>query len=882
MIWASLLLSLLTALSPQTNDRRTRIQRKPLPPPQYFQQIKDRQDAGNKVRIVLNSGATIAIEEHGMYPLVSIVTLVQSGTEDEQAQEKGYSAVLAGFLSSRAGFAKGIYRASGEAQVTVKSRQTWFSSIGPAESLQKMIELHAALLQLPEEIKDEDLRQEKSLAEQSPQRGADVGPGGASTDRRTVSDVTQAGLRKFHARLYRPSRVTLVLSGALTREQVLERIIANWGKGKADVFRRAGTTPAESGGGFAYQLLRRPVTQARVLYVYRVPGRDHPDYWPLQILSHALTGSEEQSLAGSSESGQAVLSEARLETDERGSRLVLEVVPAEDKVEAAEVAALARVQILNTEGLATEDVERLKAQALADFYDQTEDLRSRAIALAEEEITGSALDFGKTPARIEAVTADKLQQVAAKYLIENNLSVTEIFPESAPERTFTPQAFLETLKILLPPAVTKLKEKSILPAPTRDDRREREQVSRFVPRYRPKQVRHTSVMRGPTVFYEEDHSAPLVHLGFYFVGGRDAENAENAGITDVMLRGVLLQAIKQKGAATWADLERTGARLRIVNEPDFFGVQTRVLSPYLEDVFRMLVGWLRQAAIDEGSFQLARLQVKSNQGRDPLAGPLSELWKDKSYGRPGYGSAETVGSLTLDGVQVWIKGQMAEKHPIIVIRGDFEGSSFLQGFVSTLSDRHYKSPLGQGQPGAEEKEEKEKEEETFGKVKAGENFLFKGPGQSTRNGRVLRIVEGLLDGAGGELAEDLWIKTGLAFPVSFAAIDGRNGSTLVASIHSLQGQEKTAEQALFGVFGRIQAQGLRQDIFLAGLSRAITRHYIQQMEGENDVFQTALGVISGIEADQEQAMLSGLKEIEVEDIKAFAEDYLVGPSGGTK
>jgi len=878
MIRVSLLLLLLAALNPQTTDRRTRIQGKPQPPPEYFRQIKNRQDVGNKVRLVLNSGATIAIEEHGMYPLVSIVTVVQAGADDEQETEKGHASLVASYLLNRAGFAKGVHKASGEARFKVGPRQTWFWSTGPAENLPRMLDLHANLLELPEEIKDEDLRQERKLAEQPLAESAAVSPAGVAASPRPVSEVSQAGIRKFHARLYRPSRTILVLSGSLTREQVLERIVGKWGKGKAEAFRRTRSQTAATSDGFAYRLIRQPVTQARVQFSYRVPGRDHADHWALRVLAHGLVGTAQHSLAGASNSGEAVMSDARLEADDRAGRLVLEVVPADDKVEAAEVNALAQLQILATESLAGEDLDRLTALALAEYYDQTEDLQSRSTAITEEELAGSAMDFGKAPARIQAVTADKLRQLAATYLTMENLSVVEILPESAPERTFTSEAFLDTLKILLPPAVAKFREKSILP-PVERDRRERDQVSRFVPRYRPKQLRRTSVMRGPDVFYEEDHAAPLVHLGFYYTGGRSAETAENAGVTDVMLRAILLNAIEQKGAATWGDLERAGANLRVVNEPDLFGVQVRLLSPFLEQVFRMLIGWLRGPAITEESLQLARLQVRANQGLDPMAGLLSELWKDKPYGRPRYGTPESVGSFTLESVQAWTKAQMAERHPIIVIRGDFEGSSFLQGFVSTLSDRRYKSPLAEEQ--VEEETEEETEEELFGQAKAGGMFLFRGPGQGTRDGRILRVMQGILDGPGGELADELWVKANVAFPVSFSAVEGRKGSTIIARVQSL-GQEAATEQALRGVFQRIQTQGLREDVFLAGLSRAITRHYIEQMDGGDRIFGIALQLISGVQVDQNSVLLSDLKEVQVEDIKAFAEDYLVGPSGGAQ
>jgi zinc protease len=109
--------------------------------------------------------------------------------------------------------------------------------------------------------------------------------------------------------------------------------------------------------------------------------------------------------------------------------------------EAAKVVANMEAEIakIAKEGPTKAELERVKTKMLADFYDGLEPLISRADTLGIRQLlTGDAASINRVPAEIAAVTAKDVQQAAATYLVNNNLSYIDRQP--APPQAPAPAA----------------------------------------------------------------------------------------------------------------------------------------------------------------------------------------------------------------------------------------------------------------------------------------------------------------------------------------------------------------------------------------------------------------------------------------------------------
>src|SRR5207244_6534965 len=86
-----------------------------------------------------------------------------------------------------------------------------------------------------------------------------------------------------------------------------------------------------------------------------------------------------------------------------------------------------------------------------------------------------------------------------------------------------------------------------------------------------KPINKRSILRGPDVYIIEDLRLPLVSFGLFYPGGRLYESAKNAGITELMLRTAIRGTQRFNSEDIARRLENAGARIQVVNEPDFFG-----------------------------------------------------------------------------------------------------------------------------------------------------------------------------------------------------------------------------------------------------------------------------------------------------------------------
>jgi len=68
-------------------------------------------------------------------------------------------------------------------------------------------------------------------------------------------------------------------------------------------------------------------------------------------------------------------------------------------------------------------------------------------------------------------------------------------------------------------------------------------------------------------------------------------------------------------------------------------------------------------------------------------------------------------------------------------------------------------------------------------------------------------------------------------------------------------------------------------LFLAAVSRSIARFYLQRQEMDSFLTGLALHVFAGGGADFEADFLAAVKELQPEDVKLFAETFIVEPGG---
>jgi zinc protease len=334
-------------------------------------------------------------------------------------------------------------------------------------------------------------------------------------------------------------------------------------------------------------------------------------------------------------------------------------------------------------------LEKLHFDSMASFENDAE------LLAAYQARFGDWKTFDARLARLRAVTAQEVQQAAAKYLTISALTVTEYEPRTAIARTFTPEKFAELAVTFAPAAALPINAADVKPAlslKTFAQGAERNQVSEgqnVVIASIPLPIRDYSVLRGSRAYVREDKSLPLISISVLFQGGRLVEDQATSGTTELMLRAMARSTTTRKSDLIALELESYGGQLRVVNEPDFFGFTLDVLSRNAENAVRLLLEIVEAPYFGKEEVAREKTILLSDQLniRDDDTARADELlraslYPGHPYGLPRYGLAEVVKGLVEEKLEEWHNKTIKRQYPLLMIVGDTDGSALVSRIFS--------------------------------------------------------------------------------------------------------------------------------------------------------------------------------------------------------
>ena len=670
-----------------------------------------REDSGQTTRVILKNGLTVIARENAAVPLTSVTAHVKVGYFDEPDHLAGISHVVEHMLFNGTAvrpagqIAKETRALGGTPDTYTDFDRTVFHVVVPAENAVAAIEIQADGLWNPV-FAEEDLAREIEIVLQERDHTLDS-PAALVEERlfrtafarhpirrgRTaISDSLRALTRDeaagFHARYYRPSNTILVVVGQIDRETMLNEIVRIHGGVTESPFESEPLFPEPPQAGLRYDWERGPIEDPQTAIGYHVPGADSEgtDAYTLEVLSSLLTSGrasrmnwflrDEQGLISHAESSYLGLPGLgyfmlRLEAPDPGP---------------AQVAAFGELDRLRRFGVVEEDLARAKVLTAEKHYHRLETLGGIAHELALQEARG---DWKRTSFfldGIQAVTGDDIQRVVNRYFVRENLAVFEYLPPSS-SRALSDAEFEAAVLNLVPVnivqrSIDELDVEATIQLP--NDRLAIEVIPPF---------RRFSILRGPDVYLAEDRRLPLVSFGIFYPGGRLYEMAENAGITELMLRSALRGTRRYNFADISRRIGNAGVRIEVVNEPDFHGYLLNGLSDAFPDALEVLMEVLREPSFAEEEVERQKVlqaaairRSRQDNVRYPVQLFMSTLFDDHPYARTATGSEASLESLTAEALGVWHDQYQRSAMPLIVISGDTQGTSLISSISGPLTN----------------------------------------------------------------------------------------------------------------------------------------------------------------------------------------------------
>ena len=244
-------------------------------------------------------------------------------------------------------------------------------------------------------------------------------------------------VRDWYKLWYAPNNATLVVAGDVQPDAVYALAKRYFGPLKAEKLPPIKPRNELPQLGQRRILVKVPAQLPYLIMGYKTPvlrtASAPTEAYALEVLSGILDGGESARLSSRLVRGTQVAAQVDAGYDlyERLDGLfLLDGVPAQGHTVAdLEKALRNEVQQLRDAPVSTAELERVKAQVVANAVYQRDSVFNQAMQIGRVETVG--LDWrvlDEYPQRIRAVTAAQVQQVARKYLVDDGLTVAELSP----------------------------------------------------------------------------------------------------------------------------------------------------------------------------------------------------------------------------------------------------------------------------------------------------------------------------------------------------------------------------------------------------------------------------------------------------------------------
>jgi zinc protease len=255
--------------------------------------------------------------------------------------------------------------------------------------------------------------------------------------------MTLEDLQRHYDTYYSPNNATLVVVGDIKAESLIPTVTKLFEPiPKGPTPKPLVAVEPEQRGERRF-MLKREAQVPFVMMGYRVPNYTSDDSYALNILesilSHGKSSRLYQTLVYDQKSALAVGAEYSLMQADPGLFYFYALVRPGEKVEAIEENLLKEIRRLQTEPPTELELQRAKNQIEAGrVFEQDSNFR-HAMLLGEAETIGAGWrKVNQFIERTRAVTAQDVQRVASKYLIDDTKTVGMLLPQ--PPRGPSPEA----------------------------------------------------------------------------------------------------------------------------------------------------------------------------------------------------------------------------------------------------------------------------------------------------------------------------------------------------------------------------------------------------------------------------------------------------------
>ncbi|HHC73555.1 MAG TPA: insulinase family protein [Thiothrix sp.] len=245
-------------------------------------------------------------------------------------------------------------------------------------------------------------------------------------------------LKAWYKQWYAPNNATLVVVGDVEPKAVYELAKHYFAAIKPSKITPVKPQKEVPQIGKRHIVVKAPAELPYLLMGYKVPNIAHAkpswEAYALVVLASILDGGNSARFPKELVRGQEIASSASADYEGYGRMnklFTVSGIPSKDHtVKNLEEAFLAQIERLKNELVSPQELARIKAQTIAEEVYEQDSVSHQATLIGFLESVGLGYQvMDDYINNIQAVTAEQIQAVAKKYLLEDHLTVAELIPQ---------------------------------------------------------------------------------------------------------------------------------------------------------------------------------------------------------------------------------------------------------------------------------------------------------------------------------------------------------------------------------------------------------------------------------------------------------------------
>jgi zinc protease len=817
---------------------------------------------------VLPNGLTIIVQEDRSAPVASVQAWCGTGSVDENAHlGAGLSHILEHMLfkgtktNPANAIAQKIQNVGGYINAYTSFDRTVYWIDVPRDGVPVAIDVLAdammnSILPAEEYAKEQEvIRREFAMGMDDPDRMAGQLLFATAFQRHpyrlpviglldVFNQLTRDQVVEYYRARYVPNNFTFIVVGDVSADAVCQQLgeffKSHPAKSLTPVF-----IPPEPPQLGRREMHEEFVTElTRLSLAWHIPEITHPDVPALDLLSTILGDGRSSRLYRQlrDETGLAYGVSAFSYTPGDPGLLGIDATVEVENREGARDLILKIVGQIITDGVTPEELAKAKKISLSHHLGALTTMRGQASDLGSNWFLTRNLNFTRDYLdAAQKITADDVRRVAAKYLVDDNLTITSLNPKTA--------------------------------GAAKSDTR---------PAISAGEIQKIELSNGLRLLVREDPRLPLVSMAAVFRGGLLAETRATNGITRLLAK-TLLKGTTTRTAEQIADtIEAVGGSIGSDAGNNSFSVAVDVTQPDLRLGVDLLADVLLNATLldpaleREREVQLAGIKEDEEQLTTVARNILREaLFRDHPYALRGKGSAESVAKLTRQQLLAFRETYLVARNAVISVFGNVKAAEVRELFENALGKMKAgqlaltAAPPSAPLPGTVTVESLK--EKAQGVLMVG----FRGADLFSEDRSALELIDEASSDLGSRFFLRIREEMGLAYFVGASQMQGLVPGLFLFYLGTDPQKIEPVKAALLEEIGKLATDGLSEVELARAKKKLVGQQQIANQSNDSFGYMAALDELYGLGFDHYKALERDVERVTSEEVRRVAAKYFL-------